>query len=89
MTIDGDLQNDPADIATLLPHIKTFDLVCGWRKTADNLTKDFVPYCQQRPQRRHRRSRPRHRLLTEAVSAGCGGKNAALRGHASFFPRWP
>jgi glycosyltransferase involved in cell wall biosynthesis len=31
ITIDGDLQNDPADIATLLPYVKTFDLVCGWR----------------------------------------------------------
>ena len=31
ITIDGDLQNDPADIGTLLPHVKTFDLVCGWR----------------------------------------------------------
>ena len=40
MTIDGDLQNDPADIATLLPHIQTFDLVCGWRKDRhDNLTR--------------------------------------------------
>ncbi|MCC2640426.1 MAG: hypothetical protein K0S45_839 [Nitrospira sp.] len=40
MTIDGDLQNDPADIATLLQHIRTFDLVCGWRKDRhDNLTR--------------------------------------------------
>jgi len=31
ITIDGDLQNDPADIGALLPHVKTFDLVCGWR----------------------------------------------------------
>jgi glycosyltransferase involved in cell wall biosynthesis len=30
-TMDGDLQNDPADIATLLPYAKDFDLVCGWR----------------------------------------------------------
>ena len=30
-TLDGDLQNDPADIATLLPLTKQFDLVCGWR----------------------------------------------------------
>jgi len=30
-TLDGDLQNDPADIATLLPYSKDFDLVCGWR----------------------------------------------------------
>ena len=40
MTIDGDLQNDPADIATLLPFIRTYDLVCGWRKDRhDNLTR--------------------------------------------------
>lgn len=31
-TMDGDLQNDPADIATLLPYSKDYDLVCGWRK---------------------------------------------------------
>ncbi len=38
--MDADLQNDPADIATLLPLIRTFDLVCGWRKDRhDNLTR--------------------------------------------------
>lgn len=31
ITMDGDLQNDPADIGTLLAHAKDFDLVCGWR----------------------------------------------------------
>ncbi|WP_455379320.1 glycosyltransferase family 2 protein [Petrachloros mirabilis] len=31
-TMDGDLQNDPADIATLLAYTKDYDLVCGWRK---------------------------------------------------------
>jgi dolichol-phosphate mannosyltransferase len=30
-TMDGDLQNDPADIGTLLPYAKSYDLVCGWR----------------------------------------------------------
>ena len=30
-TMDGDLQNDPADLATLLPLAKDYDLVCGWR----------------------------------------------------------
>ena len=30
-TMDGDLQNDPEDISTLLPHAQTYDLVCGWR----------------------------------------------------------
>ena len=31
LTMDGDLQNDPEDIGTLLPYAKQYDLVCGWR----------------------------------------------------------
>ena len=31
ITMDGDMQNDPADIGTLLAYAKDFDLVCGWR----------------------------------------------------------
>src|SRR5512141_2247962 len=30
-TMDGDLQNDPADIGVLLAYAKDYDLVCGWR----------------------------------------------------------
>jgi len=32
ITMDGDLQNDPADISKLLELIKDHDLVSGWRK---------------------------------------------------------
>jgi len=32
VTMDGDLQNDPADIPKLLEKIKDHDLVSGWRK---------------------------------------------------------
>jgi len=32
VTMDGDLQNDPADIPKLLELIKESDLVSGWRK---------------------------------------------------------
>ena len=33
VTMDGDLQNDPADIGRLLERIDDgFDVVCGWRK---------------------------------------------------------
>ncbi len=32
ITLDGDLQNDPADIPKLLSLINEFDLVSGWRK---------------------------------------------------------
>jgi len=31
VTMDGDLQNDPGDIETLLPFTQQYDLVCGWR----------------------------------------------------------
>jgi glycosyltransferase involved in cell wall biosynthesis len=31
-TLDGDLQNDPADIPRLLALARTHDIVCGWRK---------------------------------------------------------
>lgn len=40
ITMDGDLQFDPADIPTLLPLAARFDLVCGWRKDRhDNLVR--------------------------------------------------
>jgi glycosyltransferase involved in cell wall biosynthesis len=32
VTLDADLQNDPADIPLLIEHLETADLVCGWRK---------------------------------------------------------
>ena len=32
VTMDGDLQFDPADISILLPLAARYDLVCGWRK---------------------------------------------------------
>jgi len=31
VTMDADLQNDPADIPLLLDKIEEFDVVCGWR----------------------------------------------------------
>ena len=32
VTLDGDLQNDPADIPRLLEVARTHDIVCGWRR---------------------------------------------------------
>ncbi len=32
VTLDADLQNDPADIPRLLEHMREYDCVCGWRK---------------------------------------------------------
>ena len=40
VTLDGDLQYDPADITKLLPFTKTYDLVCGRRqKRVDHLIR--------------------------------------------------
>jgi dolichol-phosphate mannosyltransferase len=39
-TMDGDLQNDPEDIGTLLPYANEYDLVCGWRtERHDTITR--------------------------------------------------
>ncbi len=32
VTLDADLQNDPADIPAMLGHLSTADVVCGWRR---------------------------------------------------------
>lgn len=32
VTLDADLQNDPADIPKLLEKLNTYDMVCGWRQ---------------------------------------------------------
>ncbi|MEK7291729.1 MAG: glycosyltransferase family 2 protein, partial [Planctomycetota bacterium] len=32
VTMDADLQNDPADIPKLLEKLNTYDMVCGWRQ---------------------------------------------------------
>ncbi|KKO19926.1 MAG: glycosyltransferase family 2 protein [Candidatus Brocadia sp.] len=32
VSMDADMQNDPADIPKLLEKLKTYDMVCGWRQ---------------------------------------------------------
>ena len=32
VTMDADLQNDPADIPEMLSHLDEYDVVCGWRR---------------------------------------------------------
>ena len=44
VTLDGDLQNDPADIPRLLGIAHDFDIVCGWRKDRkDDFLTRHVP----------------------------------------------
>ncbi len=45
VTLDADLQNDPADVPALIQHLEEneFDVVSGWRKNRkDNVSKKFV-----------------------------------------------
>jgi len=40
--LDGDLQNDPADILKMIPLAAQYDLVCGWRQDRhDSLLRKF------------------------------------------------
>ena len=32
ITLDADLQNDPADLANMVPYLESYDMVSGWRK---------------------------------------------------------
>ncbi len=32
ITLDSDLQNDPADILNMIPYLKDYEMVTGWRK---------------------------------------------------------
>ena len=45
ITLDGDLQNDPTDIPTLISHINEgYDLICGWRyDRKDKLINRRIP----------------------------------------------
>jgi glycosyltransferase involved in cell wall biosynthesis len=44
VTLDGDLQNDPADIPRLLRIAETKDIVCGWRRDRqDDLLTRHLP----------------------------------------------
>ena len=44
VTLDGDLQNDPADIPRLLEIARGYDIVCGWRKDRkDDLLTRHLP----------------------------------------------
>ena len=36
VSMDADLQNDPADIPMMLGYLDRFDLVCGWRKKRED-----------------------------------------------------
>lgn len=67
ITSDSDLQNDPADLPTMLELTAEFDMVCGWRKDRkDTWTKRLTS--------RFANAR-RRKLLDDTVhDTGCGLK---------------
>jgi glycosyltransferase involved in cell wall biosynthesis len=74
--IDGDLQNDPADIPKLLDEIsRGADLVCGYRAQPD---------CERRSQPIHERRRARHRLHAQSNAARMCQRAVSVQGNASL-----
>ena len=71
VSMDGDLQNDPADIPKLLEKLdEGYDLVCGWRKERqDKFLTRRVPsiVCELDNWEGDEGTDPRQRMLTEGV----------------------
>ena len=90
VTIDADLQDDPAEIPQLLAKLdEGFDLVSGW-KTRRNDPFDATPLLaavQLVDRGRFRRPSPRRELRPEGVSRGGAAGDAPLRRASSLHPR--
>ncbi|MEZ5479528.1 MAG: glycosyltransferase [Thiolinea sp.] len=93
VTLDGDLQNDPADIPAMIADLqqRELDLLVGWRKNRkDTLFLRKIP------------SRIANRLIRKVTGVylhdyGCSlkvyraaviRKESAIRGNAPFHPAW-
>lgn len=79
-TLDGDLQNDPADLPRLLRELETCDFACGWRQ---NRQDTFVRRVSSRLARAARSAA----LGAEFRDTGCAlrvFKRAALEGVFGF-----
>src|SRR3546814_8420500 len=49
ITMDGDLQNDPADIPNFIEELrKGYDIVVGWRSEERRVGKECVSTCRSR-----------------------------------------
>ena len=88
--IDGDLQNDPADIPRLLAEIaRGADLVCGYRaQRRDTRVKRLTSSdCQCGSQPFHKRRRARHRLHAQGDAARMRERARSIQGNAPFHSR--
>ena len=80
--LDGDLQNDPADIGLLLDKLdEGYDVVSGWRKDRkDNLLRRIPSRFANSPDRLGDRASPtRLRLHPQGIPGICNPRHAALR----------
>ncbi len=88
--IDGDRQNDPADIPRLLKELDAgYDVVSGWRKDRHDafVTRKVPSWIANRLVATALRCRAaRLRLHLEGVSPPCARRGAALRRDASVHP---
>ena len=87
--MDGDLQNDPADIALLLEKIdEGYDVVSGWRRDRQDSVRAPAALADReladRP--RHRRAPARLRLHAEGVPRRDRARDPALRRDAPLPP---
>jgi Glycosyltransferases involved in cell wall biogenesis len=88
--IDGDLQNDPADIPKLLAEIaRGADLVCGYRiKRRDTVTKRLTSRIANAVRSRYTKDGVRDTGCTlKAMQRECVQCAVSIQGHASFHSR--
>ena len=88
--IDGDLQNDPADIPRLLAEIsRGADLVCGYRaRRKDTLLKRITSRVANFVRSRFTRDGVRDTGCTlKGDAAGLHRGAGSIQGHAPFHPR--
>ncbi len=74
VTLDADLQNDPADITVLLDHLAASGA------TAAELDRE------RGPQPVERRNDPGYGVFAQSVPRGCGAGPAAVQRHAPLLP---
>ena len=90
VTLDGDLQNDPADIPRLVAKLEEgYDLVIGLAARPQGRLRQPPPAVddgQLDHPRHHQRSRPRLRLHAEGVSRRHGARASPLRRDAPLHP---
>ena len=88
--MDGDLQNDPADIALLLEKIdEGYDVVSGWRRDRQDgfVAPTAVADRQLADRPGHRRAPARLRLHAQGVPREVVARDAAVRRDAPLHPR--